>query len=248
MKLFIYESAKALPKEWIKIVSIIIPVYNEEAVIKEALGGINRLEGSFEVIIVDGGSGDKTLQVINDEDIKHAAIGLVRSPRGRAKQMNYGASLAENDTLLFLHADSILPPNAVALVESALKDEGCIGGGFSLAIDEQAIIYRLIALFSNLRVRLFGHFFGDQAVFMRKEVFWRLGGFREIELMEDMDLSQRAKKIGKMIQLPDKVKSSARRWKWGGVWRTIWLMQKIKLMYFMGVEPGRLKKMYGDVR
>jgi len=162
--------------------------------------------------------------------------------------MNHGASQARGDVLLFLHADSSLPADAATLIENAFGRCQCIGGGFSLAIDDRACIYRLIAYFSNLRARFLGQLFGDQAIFIRREAFERLGGFEEIELMEDMDFSQRAKKIGRMVQLPEKVESSARRWKRSGVWRTIWLMQKIKLMYFMGVNPVKLKKMYADVR
>ncbi len=175
-------------------------------------------------------------------------ISLVKSERSRAKQMNKGARHSKGDILLFLHADSKLPANAVELIEDALAGDGYIGGGFSLKIDDEALIYKLISYFSNLRVKFFGHFFGDQAIFVRKEVFEELGGFTDLELMEDMDFSRRAKRKGKTKQLPEKVVTSARRWKNDGVWRTIWLMQKIKFLYFVGVHPARLSRMYPDAR
>ncbi len=203
------------------------------------------LEGDREVILVDGGSTDRTVRMIEEAG---PGVQLLHSVRGRAGQMNRGAAAAKGGILLFLHADASLPAGALRLIENAFGRDDCIGGGFSLAIDDGAPIYKLIAYFSNLRARFLGQLFGDQAIFIRSEVFERLGGFEEIELMEDMDFSRRARKMGRMIQLPDRVESSARRWKRNGVWRTIWLMQKIKLMYFMGVSPGKLKKMYADVR
>lgn len=220
-------------------------MYNEEAVIRGTLSNLEALTGDFEAIIVDGGSSDKTIDLICETSLDTR---LIKSKNGRAQQLNQGASTAKGDTLLFLHADCTLPKNAVKKVENALAENKYVGGGFSLALDDQALIYKLIAYFSNLRVRYFGHFFGDQAIFIRREVFRELGGFRDLELMEDMDFSQRVKKRGRMVQLPTKVISSARRWKKNGVWRTIWLMQKIKLLYFLGVNPSSLKGMYADIR
>lgn len=209
------------------------------------MSNLEALAGDFEAIIVDGGSSDKTIDLIRETS---PDIRLIKSKNGRAQQLNQGASMARGDTLLFLHADCVLPKNAVKKVENALAENKYVGGGFSLALDEQALIYKLIAYFSNLRVRYFGHFFGDQAIFIRREVFRELGGFRDLELMEDMDFSQRVKKRGGMVQLPAEVISSARRWKRNGVWRTIWLMQKIKLLYFLGANPSSLKKLYADIR
>ncbi len=209
------------------------------------MSNLEALAGDFEAIIVDGGSSDKTIDLIRETS---PDIRLIKSKNGRAQQLNQGASMARGDTLLFLHADCVLPKNAVKKVENALAENKYVGGGFSLALDEQALIYKLIAYFSNLRVRYFGHFFGDQAIFIRREVFRELGGFRDLELMEDMDFSQRVKKRGGMVQLSAEVISSARRWKRNGVWRTIWLMQKIKLLYFLGANPSSLKKLYADIR
>ena len=206
---------------------------------------MEQLEGDTEVVLVDGGSSDGTIDLILKEN---RAFTLVKSGRSRAGQMNQGARNSKGDILLFLHADSILPANAVELIEKTLADGEFIGGGFSLAIDEKAFIYRLIAYFSNLRVRFFGQFFGDQAIFIRRDIFQELDGFKDLELMEDMDLSRRARERGKMLQLPQEVVTSARRWKRNGVLRTIWLMQKIKLLYFLGVHPDRLSEMYPDAR
>ena len=173
-------------------------MYNEEAVIRGTLSNLEALTGDFEAIIVDGGSSDKTIDLICETSLDTR---LIKSKNGRAQQLNQGASTAKGDTLLFLHADCTLPKNAVKKVENALAENKYVGGGFSLALDEQALIYKLISYFSNLRVRYFGHFFGDQAIFIRREVFRELGGFRDLELMEDMDFSQRVKKRGRRCRI-----------------------------------------------
>ena len=209
------------------------------------LNNLRALTGKFETIVVDGSSSDRTVNLVQDTDLD---VEMVQFETGRAQQMNQGASKAKGDILLFLHADSVLPTNAIEMIENAMVDDNYVGGGFKLAINNGAFSYKLIAYFSNLRVKFFGHFFGDQAIFIRREIFQELGGFRNMELMEDMDFSRRAKKKGKMIQLSEKVITSARRWENNGVWRTIWLMQKIKFLYLIGVHPGRLSQMYPDAR
>lgn len=224
------------------MISIIIPVLNEALTIGPFLAHVLDQTGEYEVIVVDGSSEDDTAALAS------RWTQVIAAPRGRALQMNQGAARAEGDVLLFLHADSFLPKAAVAAIEGALKDPAVVGGCFSLAIDDPALIYRLIAFFSNLRVRLLGHMLGDQGIFVRREVFEQMGGFAEMELMEDCDFSDRLKRTGRIVQLGLPIITSARRWQRCGVWRTILLMQKLRLLYRLGHSPAELNRMYIHAR
>lgn len=220
------------------MISIIVPVLNEASIIEPFLAHLMDLEGEYEVLVVDGGSEDHTVALA----VHWARV--IAGPRGRARQMNLGAARAEGEVLFFLHADSRLPRGAIPAIEGALRDSAVVGGCFSLAIDDGAFIYRLIALFSNLRVRLLGQMFGDQGIFVRRDAFEWLGGFPEIELMEDWEFSARLRKVGRILQLPLPITTSARRWQRCGVWRTIFLMQKLKVLYTLGYPPAELKRLY----
>ncbi|HIC88233.1 MAG TPA: glycosyltransferase [Anaerolineae bacterium] len=224
------------------MVSIIVPVLNEVEIIEPFLAHLTSLAGEHEIIVVDGGSEDGTAELA----ARWAQV--IRSPRGRARQMNLGARQARGDILFFVHADSRLPRDVALAIEGALRDPRVVGGCLSLAIDHPAPIYRLIAVFSNLRVKLFGQMLGDQGIFARREVFQRLGGFPEMEIMEDWEFSARLRSVGRVVQLPLKITTSARRWQKCGVWRTIWLMQKIKVLYALGYPPTELRRLYEDVR
>lgn len=167
------------------MISIIVPVLNEAKVIGSLLEHLLGLEGEHEVIVVDGGSSDDTTAIAS------RYVRVISSERGRARQMNAGARKARGEVLLFLHADCHLPPGAIRGIEAALADPACVGGCFSLSLNEDGLIYELISFFSSLRMRLTGRITGDEGIFVRRKIFAWMGGYREIALMEDWDFSRR---------------------------------------------------------
>lgn len=222
--------------------SIIIPVLNEERTIAAALADLDRAEAG-EVIVVDGGSTDRTAAIVRATSAR-----LVASPRGRAAQMNAGAREAAGDVLLFLHADTKLPAGASRDIRECMADTRCVGGRFDIRLDSPRPLLRLVGRMISLRSRLTRVATGDQAIFARRAVFERLGGFPEIPLMEDVAFSRALKKAGRIACLRARVTSSARRWEKHGAVRTILLMWALKLLYLAGVPPARLKRLYGDAR
>lgn len=192
------------------------------------------------MILVDGGSADATAQVM----ARFPRIRLVTSARGRARQMNAGAREARGDTVLFLHADTRLPDGALQAIAAVLRDPRVIGGRFDVRFDSPRPIFRVIAFFMNLRSRLSGISTGDQAIFVRREVFEAAGGYRDIPLMEDIELSRRLKRRGKLAALSLRVVTSARKWEREGALRTIVLMWTLRLLYAIGVSPDRLHRWY----
>ncbi len=196
----------------------------------------------MEVIVVDGGSEDATVERARP----HARI--LCAPRGRARQMNVGAEAARGDTLLFLHADTQLPPDAYQRIQEALGNPACVGGAFRHSLDRGGLLYRLISFCSNLRARWLGVIYGDQALFVRRSVFEKLGGFREMEILEDGDFAYRLGKIGPVKLVRASVVTSARRWESIGLLRTVFLMWAVALGYLCGVKPAKLKRLYPEIR
>ena len=225
-------------------ISVIIPVLNEETTIENTLQHVKVLDGDKEIIVVDGGSEDKTCQLANN-----VADRVVTTSSGRGHQMNIGSALDEGEVLFFLHSDSWLEAEALEAIERVMRDSEVIGGCLSLQIDDDSLPLRFISWSSNLRAKYLKIMFGDQGIFVRRSVFEEVGGYPEIELMEDWEFSQQlAKQKGKLKVLPQKIYTSARRWEQDGVWSTIWLMHKIKLLYMLGVEPKKLREIYRDAR
>lgn len=166
--------------------------------------------------------------------------------------MNAGALAAKpaapDGILLFLHADTYLPDGALRAIETAMRDEGLAGGRFKLKLDNPALPYRVIGAMITWRDGLFGGFTGDQAIFVRRSAFEVLGGFSEIELCEDLDFARRLRKVGRVTRLRLYVTTGARRWERRGLVKTILLMWMIRTLFYAGVSPARLARLYADVR
>ncbi len=159
--------------------------------------------------------------------------------------MNAGAKAATGGILLFLHADSTLPPDALKKIGRALKPPDIVGGAFRLKIDSPHPFLRFVSWMANLRSRFMGLPYGDQAYFVRRTVFERLGGYREMALMEDLEFFQRLKRFGRVVLLKERVRTSPRRWARRGIYRTSFRNLAILFSYFVGVSPNRLAKWYG---
>src|ERR1041385_2531846 len=213
--------------------TIIVPVLNEAAGIETVLAALAPLRSrGVEIIVVDGGSSDDTIQLAQP-----LASRVLNAPRGRAAQMNAGAAAASGDALLFLHADTRLPEDADRLVLDGLRHRAW--GRFDVSFEEGGLL-RLVAAMMNLRSRVTGIATGDQAMFMTRAAFEDAGGFPAIPLMEDVALSARLKRLGTPVCLAARVTTSGRRWHRHGLWRTILLMWQLRLRYFLGADPARL--------
>ncbi|AKA68271.1 TIGR04283 family arsenosugar biosynthesis glycosyltransferase [Clostridium scatologenes] len=224
------------------MVSIIIPVLNEEKNIEKSLIQFNRLKGDKEIIVVDGGSSDSTKQIAK----RFAKV--VLSEKGRANQMNKGAAKARGDILWFVHLDSIVNEDSIEKIQLAI-DEKYVGGGFSLKFyDYDTLFMKYISTTSNLRAKYLGLYFGDQGIFVRRDVFEGVGGYPKQEIMEDWEFSLLIKKMGNLKLINTTIGTSARRFKNGGQLKTHLLMHKIKLLYLLGTPTDKLAKIYKDVR
>jgi rSAM/selenodomain-associated transferase 2 len=222
--------------------SIIVPAFHEGENINDLIEWVNRLDSdkNCEIIVVDGAQERDTLGAI---DRNHVI--KISSERGRAKQMNTGASTARGGILIFLHADTELPLHALKKIHFLLERKKYVGGAFDLGVKSDKFIFKVIGKLSSWRSRLNRIPFGDQAIFIRREYFNRIGGYKEIPLMEDVELMRRIKKSGDRIWIfNDRVMTSPRRWEEEGViYCTLrnWILQ---IFYFFGVSPYRLVKYY----
>ncbi|HLH90417.1 MAG TPA: TIGR04283 family arsenosugar biosynthesis glycosyltransferase [Xanthobacteraceae bacterium] len=223
--------------------SIIIPVLDEEPGIASALEALVPLRTrGAEVIVVDGGSADRTValaQPICDR--------LIVAPRGRAAQMNAGAAAAHGNVLIFLHADTTLPPDSDRLIAAGLARSGRAWGRFDVRIGGPHPLFPLIAAMMNLRSRVTGIATGDQAIFVDKAAFAAVGGYPDIALMEDIVLSRRLKRLSRPLCLSAPALTSGRRWEKHGVVRTILTMWRLRLAFLLGAAPDKLAARYGHV-
>ena len=217
--------------------SIILPVLNEARGIAATLAALRPL--AAEIIVVDGGSADATPVIAQG-----LADQVIKAQRGRARQMNAGAAVARGDILLFLHADTLLPVGADQSIIAALA-AGAAWGRFDVRITGESLWLPLIAALMNRRSRLTGIATGDQAIFVRRQVFFALGGFPVQPLMEDIELSRRLKAVSPPACLRERVLTSGRRWEKHGVLRTVLLMWSLRLRYFFGADPQTLARAYG---
>ena len=228
------------------VISIIIPVLNEAQQIQSLLQDLRNLPAVAEIIVVDGGSTDGTADLAR----QFGAVRVLEFGRAsRALQMNAGATAAQGEVLLFLHADVRLPVTALADIGVALHAERVAGGCFPFAFpDSVPRTYRVYAWGINLRTRWFQTATGDQAIFVRRAVFEKLGGYQTLPLMEDISLFNALKRLGRVAVLPRPVSVSPRRWQQHGLVRTGLLMYALRFGYWLGVSPVRLKQFFLDVR
>ncbi len=225
------------------LVSVIVLARDEEAQIAAVLDHLAALPGRLEVIVADGESTDDTAALAR----AHAsAPRIVRAGGGRAAQANAGAAAAIGELLLFLHADTRLPPDAHASLAAAWR-EGVVGGNFALRFDGPGVFERVLgAVYAAQRRR--GYYYGDSCVWLRREAFAALGGFRPLEIMDDYDLVRRLERLGRTRCLPGPALTSARRWRALGVPRTVLSWLVIRWLYVAGVPPRQLARLYRLVR
>jgi len=220
-------------------VSIIIPALDEEGSISRTIRSC-REAGPCEVVVADGGSRDRTVEIA-----RNLADAVIDAPRGRAAQMNAGAAVARGEVLLFLHADTLLPAGAAAAALGALQDPGLIGGAFRVRLAASPGAGRYVRAMLGItgrmiggRARLSRSYTGDQAIFVRAETFRDFGGYPEIPLMEDVELSRRMRRAGMTALLPQRVETSGRRWEAWGPLRTILFMWRLRIGYLFGRTPS----------
>lgn len=227
--------------------SVIIPTLNEERSLPQSLACLSA-SAPTEIVIVDGGSTDRTLDLAQEFCARTANARVMTAPRGRARQMNEGARASQGEILLFLHADTQLPPQTERIVGLAFSNHSVVGGRFDVRFENSSAWSQIISAFMNRRSRLTGIATGDQALFVRRDVFEALGGFSEIPLMEDIEFSRRLQQAGRIMALRDTVVTSFRRWDTQGPLRTILLMWTLRFLYWAGVSPHQLARVYHAVR
>lgn len=220
--------------------SVVIPALNEATGISAVLHALAPLAArGAQLLVADGGSADGTVALA-----QAGGAQVVHAPRGRAQQMNAGAQQANGDILLFLHADTRLPPDADRLISQALANGPHVWGRFDVRIAGQPRMLRVIAAFMNWRSRWSGMATGDQALFMTRAAFDAVGEFPVQPLMEDIEISKRLLKLSRPACLRARVVTSGRRWETQGVWRTVLLMWRLRLAYWRGAPPERLAALY----
>lgn len=229
----------------------IIPALDEESTLAACLEALCSQEGLSEVVLVDGGSTDGTRRV------GRAAVGrleragispmITGAPRGRASQMNAGAAIASGDILVFVHADTTLPPGGILSVRLAIQT-GYVGGAFRHRFIERDPRLALVSWYANVRSRVARIFFGDQAIFVRKDLFEAMGGFRTMPIMEDLDFTTRMRRAGRTLLIGPPAATSGRRFLAQGIARTCLRMTLLRAAYRVGVDPSALAVRYREIR
>ena len=222
------------------MISVIIPTLNEANNIERTLNAVFRLSGNFEVILVDGGSKDHTVEIAKS----FSRVKIITSQKGRSFQMNRGAEIAKGHVLLFLHADTLLPPNAFSAIDIAMSIPENVAGSFFLDFDYRHRWLTFYTACSKINNALFTY--GDHAIFIKKSCFESIGGYEPIPFMEDVEIQSRLRRSGKFIKLPLGVITSARRFEKSGVVKQCMKDFFLILFYKAGVSPFKLKEYYKD--
>jgi rSAM/selenodomain-associated transferase 2 len=220
------------------MISVIIPTLNENTILEPSLKDLTDHRGEFEVIVSDGGSFDRTPEIVR----LFPRVKFVTSPRGRGRQMNEGAKRARGDIFLFLHADTLLPPSGFEIIESIMSSPEVQGGSFFLTFDNRNFALKIYSLFSRLNHILFTY--GDQGLFVRRTAFNAIGGFRDIPIMEDVEIQVRLRRMGRFVKAGAPVVTSARRFIKSGIIRQEIVNIALVLLYHIGVPPSRLARFY----
>ena len=226
-------------------ISIVVPVLNESQHINAFLQNLkSQMAGhKVEIIVVDGTQDCGTIAVINDSQITRLA-----GPKGRAKQMNVGSAVAKGRVLFFLHADTILPPGALEKISDVMEAPKYVAGAFEIEYDSESPMLGFIAWRSNLRCRVTRIPYGDQGIFIRKAYFERIGGYREYDFLEDVDLMRRIKRDGgKICILKSQLRVSSRRWEKEGFFYCMIRNQIMVTLFHFGVHPNKLARYYRKI-
>lgn len=225
-------------------VSFIIPTLNEETVIQKTLDCLQaeRANG-HEIVLVDGGSQDQTIPLAR-EYVDH----IIQSAAGRSVQMNRGATASQGDILCFLHADTLAPIDCAAVIEEAVTKTGRPWGRFDVRLSGSHSPLRVIETMINFRSRLSGIATGDQGIFVMRTFFEQIGGFPLMPLMEDIQFSKQAKAHSRPVCLSQRLVTSSRRWEQNGIFKTVWLMWRLRLAFYLGADPHQLAQRYRNTR
>jgi rSAM/selenodomain-associated transferase 2 len=224
-----------------------MPVLNEATIIQDAIAAVRGLRGNHELIIVDGGSDDNTIELARSAISADKRCRLIRSTSGRGNQQNAGAAIATGRALLFLHSDTRLPDSAIECVEQALEEPGIVGGNFRLKFDGHELSSAIFTRLDSLR-RWFGIYYGDSAIWARRDTFESIGGLVNASLMEDYELCRGLERAGRTVCFADPVVTSSRRWRGNGTVKTLAVWIIIQWLYLLGVSPVYLARLYRSNR
>ncbi len=220
------------------VISIIIPTLNEEFSIGQTLDALKDFDENIEVIVVDGGSDDATLFIAENYNVK-----ILHSPRGRGMQLQSGATAATGEILWFLHADTVPAPDCVRQMKRCLQNKNAVGGNFTIRFDGERLAAKFLTrLYPNLRK--IGLIYGDSAIFVRRDVYEKIGGFEPFPIFEDLDFIQKLKRTGEIITLPAFVTTSSRRFENKSFILTFLRWTILQVLYWLGVSPETLLKIY----
>lgn len=224
------------------MISTVIPILNEEKLLKKREQWLRQVSSYTELIFVDGGSSDGSPEVAR-------RIGrFLMAEKGRAVQMNCGAREARNDILLFLHIDTTVSPEALFHIKRCMQDNNIVGGCLTQRIAKKGLIYRLIEGFGNIRAKVTKVFYGDQGIFVRKDIFFSIGGFPEVPIMEDVLFTKTLRRVGRVVVLKDLIYVSARRLERDGIIKSIFIYTLVNLLFRLGIPLDKVRLLYSDIR